>query len=1132
MQKMLYMLLSSLMVVIIGAGQASAQSQPTTEGKAFWVSFAFNYQPDSYDSVYLELKFVASRASRVKITYTENMASETIDIPVGVTSYILNRQQKQASYNMYTGRSAKSIYVESDNHISVFAMNQRKHSADASIVLPVSTYGKSYRTIGYISESFENMCYIIASEDNTDIIVDTNPAITLAKGEVYLINHASILGKPIKGNKAFALFYHNSCTNVPTKIVACDCLFEQLIPIASWGTKYMVPVSIRGMERVKILASKDLTLVQIAPKPIFSIVEPATSSSQAIYLNAGEYSEIEINQNTFITSNAAISVSLYMVGYSYTGGVEEGDPAMAWIPSIDQNVSKVTIAPFIAEATAIKDHYVSIVAATSQTASVKYSVNGSVETPLSGGSWANHSAGYSVYNMPLNAVKTAAYTFTCPGGLTITGYGRGVRESYSYMAGASVRQLTSYFTVNGVHYQDADYNGSCGTRFELKAVIGDVLHPDTGHIKWLVDGTENISVRDQTVFNISGLPEGLHKIELVIRDDYGTTDTMRTHIEEICPPVIASHLSTPCGRTLEIFTAYPDKLSYRWFRDGIEVAGANEINYTTRIPGTFEVEITTESGVSVRSATGLSVSIRNPAATEPDIMAVYPDSICPGETLNVRLSSSSAVHPQFRMYGDPLLERFIRGGSDFWIDNMRSDTTFYVTVSGDNVCENLPGTAKKIEVKLKNRPSLLDSSDIEICSGDQFTYQLESLDAVMSVNWRRVAINGISNVASSGSGHIIERLENTTKESVVVNYSVDLTGTNGCASTYNIKVRVKPRAELLPSANIDLCSGSNFVYNPQSNMANTEFRWQRQPIYGVEGSSNGINGIDERLKSQESIPVRVQYDYILTVDGCVSNSQMYVNLLPAAHIDSIIKPKFVCAGEMFSIEIENSSTDVDYVIYDAGGSILKTQIGEAGRTHIDVGIVNMETIFKLKARNSYGCASHEESILNVLPAKVNITTEHLPEYIKGRPYSFQLESDSHPVTYSLIDSLPYGLHLSPSGMISGTALVSASPGKTRTRIEIQDANGCAAYKEFILESIMFVPQIFSPNGDGVNDVFMKGYRVAIYDRLGVLIFEGSEGWNGEYKGKAVSRDTYFYILRYTDDNQIEHKISGDITIIR
>ncbi|MDR1583249.1 MAG: T9SS type B sorting domain-containing protein, partial [Prevotellaceae bacterium] len=65
---------------------------------------------------------------------------------------------------------------------------------------------------------------------------------------------------------------------------------------------------------------------------------------------------------------------------------------------------------------------------------------------------------------------------------------------------------------------------------------------------------------------------------------------------------------------------------------------------------------------------------------------------------------------------------------------------------------------------------------------------------------------------------------------------------------------------------------------------------------------------------------------------------------------------------------------------------------------------------------------------------------------------------------------------------------------------------------------VIAPKAFTPNGDGINDIFMRGYKVVIFDRLGIEMFKGEDGWDGTYKGKPVEPDIYFYKLEYLDAN--------------
>ncbi len=69
----------------------------------------------------------------------------------------------------------------------------------------------------------------------------------------------------------------------------------------------------------------------------------------------------------------------------------------------------------------------------------------------------------------------------------------------------------------------------------------------------------------------------------------------------------------------------------------------------------------------------------------------------------------------------------------------------------------------------------------------------------------------------------------------------------------------------------------------------------------------------------------------------------------------------------------------------------------------------------------------------------------------------------------------------------------------------------------------------TPNGDGIHDTFMENYHVKIYNRNGVLLFDGPNGWDGTHKGKTVLQDTYFYILYLDSDSTTKE---GYITVVR
>ena len=95
---------------------------------------------------------------------------------------------------------------------------------------------------------------------------------------------------------------------------------------------------------------------------------------------------------------------------------------------------------------------------------------------------------------------------------------------------------------------------------------------------------------------------------------------------------------------------------------------------------------------------------------------------------------------------------------------------------------------------------------------------------------------------------------------------------------------------------------------------------------------------------------------------------------------------------------------------------------------------------------------------------------------------------------------------------------------------------------FILfESLIGVPNAFSPNGDGVNDVVkVEGKGIVtlsfrIYNRWGEKVFETTDqsiGWNGIYKGTLQEMEVYTYALEATLINGQTIPLKGNITLLR
>ena len=124
---------------------------------------------------------------------------------------------------------------------------------------------------------------------------------------------------------------------------------------------------------------------------------------------------------------------------------------------------------------------------------------------------------------------------------------------------------------------------------------------------------------------------------------------------------------------------------------------------------------------------------------------------------------------------------------------------------------------------------------------------------------------------------------------------------------------------------------------------------------------------------------------------------------------------------------------------------------------------------------------------------------------------------------------------------------------TKYTLTIYDENNCEGQAEMWLRvddnKNIYVPNVFSPDDDGINDVFtiltadgpiQEVAMFKVYDRWGNLIYEANHfdpldenfGWNGHYKGKPMDNGVfiYFALIKFVDGT--EEELTGDVTLTR
>ncbi len=129
----------------------------------------------------------------------------------------------------------------------------------------------------------------------------------------------------------------------------------------------------------------------------------------------------------------------------------------------------------------------------------------------------------------------------------------------------------------------------------------------------------------------------------------------------------------------------------------------------------------------------------------------------------------------------------------------------------------------------------------------------------------------------------------------------------------------------------------------------------------------------------------------------------------------------------------------------------------------------------------------------------------------------------------------------------------ASPKqKTEYTATVRNNGGCVTTEQITVSVTcssenLFIPNTFSPNNDGMNDVFyprgrgiMNVKSMRIFSRWGQQVFwkqnflanDASAGWNGTFKGVALSADVYVYMIDVVCDNNTVVTLKGDVMLTR
>jgi len=303
------------------------------------------------------------------------------------------------------------------------------------------------------------------------------------------------------------------------------------------------------------------------------------------------------------------------------------------------------------------------------------------------------------------------------------------------------------------------------------------------------------------------------------------------------------------------------------------------------------------------------------------------------------------------------------------------------------------------------------------------------------------------------------------------------------------------------------------------------------PLVGIGGDTTYCPGYTTTLKGYGAD----HYDWTYNGKTYTSQDSIVIGSPGGAVTMTGYRSDNVCYSTKYRIVIEEPywdfTTAPDVLYCEGDSAVLKakgalTYLWNTKETSDSI-IVKTPGVYTVVGTNPRGC---EKTL------KVTVTEDALPQAeFSVSPTTLNSRHNQISCSISQETGVTYYWDFGDSTVIEQGANVShvytkLNYGLCKVTLKCVNENGCTRSSVKDISIVPFVPNVFTPNGDGVNDVFMKGVHLQLFDRYGMKLYDGNAGWNGIYNGEKMDNDTYFYMIKYTDSSLQTQTLKGYVTL--
>lgn len=313
---------------------------------------------------------------------------------------------------------------------------------------------------------------------------------------------------------------------------------------------------------------------------------------------------------------------------------------------------------------------------------------------------------------------------------------------------------------------------------------------------------------------------------------------------------------------------------------------------------------------------------------------------------------------------------------------------------------------------------------------------------------------------------------------------------------------------------------------------------QLQAIGGSKFTWTPVNGLSRTDVSNPKASPGNTTDFIVTGTSllCHHSDTIRVTVHPKAYVN-LGFDTIQCKD--YPITFNPSVSDADIYSWQPSTAVSDPTILNPFTT------TKITRTFILTATNSVtGCVNSDTIVVNIQKPIAEFSLDKT--IIFSPPFIVTPHNTSRPTP------LTYNWEMKDSVSINYTSMepthTFSNPGTYTILLTVMDNKGCidtvSKTIQLYNEARLFIPNVFTPNGDGLNDVFkvsfvpgtILGMKGTIWNRWGAKIYEFSSPdyiwWNGKSDGQDASAGVYFYIIEVVNLQNEVLKFNGTVTLLR